>query len=144
MRHVHVVVHIANVVLGILACYDLELHNQKDWAVVWVLYGFLVMLPFALWWPGRPCYLKYFPDDPENKRRRHMPHDKNGKPLAVGDEVTLRGKVTQVHQGETACNVTVEAAERPEGEGYIPTIAGNSRFYEKVEPAEATPPPAES
>lgn len=60
-----------------------------------------------------------------------MPHDKNGNILNVGDEVLLRCKITNVNPGETQCNVTAEAVERPEGEGYIPTIAGNSRFYEK-------------
>lgn len=61
-----------------------------------------------------------------------MPHDKNGTRLEVGDEVILRCRITEISEGvETACNVTAEAIERPDGEGYIPTIAGNSRFYEK-------------
>lgn len=70
-----------------------------------------------------------------------MPHDKNGKLLKEGDEVLLRCRVTAVHEGETACNITAQATERPEGETYIPTIAGNSRFYELVEApqSESTP-----
>jgi hypothetical protein len=62
-----------------------------------------------------------------------MPHDKNFRVLEVGDEVILRCRITHVSQGETDCNVTAEAIERPEGESYIPTIAGNSKFYERVE-----------
>lgn len=63
-----------------------------------------------------------------------MPHDKHHRVLEVGDEVTLRCRITQISAGvETACNITVEAVERPEGEGYVPTISGNSRFYERVE-----------
>lgn len=61
-----------------------------------------------------------------------MPHDKNGAELAEGDEVILRGKVVSISAGETACNVSVEAAERPEGEGYVPTISANSKFFEKA------------
>lgn len=64
-----------------------------------------------------------------------MPHDKNGNKLNIGDEVILRCKITQISEGvESQCNVTAEALERPEGEGYIPTITGNSRFYTSVEP----------
>jgi hypothetical protein len=61
-----------------------------------------------------------------------MPHDKNGQLLQVGDTVILPCRITAVHEGETACNVTAEALLRPEGEAYIPTIAGNSKFYEKT------------
>ena len=61
-----------------------------------------------------------------------MPHDKNGVKLEVGDEVMLRCRITQVHEGEEACNVTAEAAEKPEGEDYVPSIAGNSKFYVKL------------
>lgn len=39
-----------------------------------------------------------------------MPHDKHGKLIEVGDEVVLRGKVTQVSAGEEYCNVTIETA----------------------------------
>lgn len=65
-----------------------------------------------------------------------MPHDKNGKPLFVGSLVMLACTITAIQAGETACNVTAEAFERPEGESYIPQIAGNSRFYVL---AESTP-----
>ena len=61
-----------------------------------------------------------------------MPHDKNGSLLLVGDEVILRAKVLNITEGETACNITTEALERPEGEEYYPQICGNSRFYEKT------------
>ena len=68
-----------------------------------------------------------------------MPHDKNGNLLKEGDEVILRCKVISVYESETQCNVLVEAAERPDGEGYIPQITGNSRFYEKHEDVVITP-----
>jgi hypothetical protein len=61
-----------------------------------------------------------------------MPHDKNKLKLNVGDLVLLSCLIIAVHEGETACNVTAEPVERPEGETYIPVIAGNSRLYEKV------------
>jgi hypothetical protein len=61
-----------------------------------------------------------------------MPHDKNGSLLFVGDEVILRAKVLNITEGETACNITTEALERPEGEEYYPKICGCSRFYEKT------------
>lgn len=64
-----------------------------------------------------------------------MPHDKNGQILTEGDEVLLRCKLLNVSPGaESQCNVTAEAIERPEGEAYIPQIAGNSKFYEKRDP----------
>lgn len=62
-----------------------------------------------------------------------MPHDKNGTLLQVGDEVILRARVTDINPSETQCNITVEAIERPDGEGYFPTAGGNSRFYEKAQ-----------
>lgn len=68
-----------------------------------------------------------------------MPHDKNGNQLSVGDEVILRCRITQITPSETECNVTAEAIERPEGEGYVPSIAGNSKFYVKDT---GTPPDA--
>lgn len=61
-----------------------------------------------------------------------MPHDKNGSLLQVGDRVLLQCRIIGISEGETQCNVTAEALERPENEGYIPQIAGNSRFYEKL------------
>ena len=61
-----------------------------------------------------------------------MPHDSKGNKLEVGDIVNLRCRITNVSEGEVACNVTAEALLRPEGESYIPVISGNSRFYDKV------------
>jgi hypothetical protein len=61
-----------------------------------------------------------------------MPHDKNGNLLAVGDEVILRCLIKDLSVHETACNVTAEVIERPEGEEYIPTFCHNSRFYERT------------
>lgn len=36
-------------------------------------------------------------------------HDVNGKPLAVGDEVILRAKITGIYPGANFCNVAIEA-----------------------------------
>lgn len=36
-------------------------------------------------------------------------HDVNGKPLAVGDEVLLRAKITHLSGGEKFCNVTIQS-----------------------------------
>ena len=63
-----------------------------------------------------------------------MPHNQYDQQLSVGDELDLRCRVTQVLEGETQCNVTVEAVNRPDGETYIPTITGNSKFCRKVDP----------
>lgn len=41
-------------------------------------------------------------------------HDKNGNPLKVGDEVTLRGRITSVSPSTDRCNITVETAENGE------------------------------
>jgi hypothetical protein len=60
-----------------------------------------------------------------------MPHDRDGKLLSQGDVVYLPCSVKAISEGETACNVTLEAAERPAGEGYVPEIACNSRFVVK-------------
>lgn len=61
-----------------------------------------------------------------------MPHDRAGNKLNIGDEVILRCRITAINsESETQCNVTAEAIERPEGEGYIPVLVGNSKFYEK-------------
>lgn len=77
-------------------------------------------------------------ETPETKTYKHMPHDQYGQQLSVGDEVDLRCRITQVSEGEVACNVTAEAVNRPDGEAYIPTIAGNSKFYRKVDRPEPT------
>lgn len=40
-----------------------------------------------------------------------MPHDINGKVVAVGDTVIIRAKVLNVNMGEEYCNVTVETEQ---------------------------------
>jgi len=37
-----------------------------------------------------------------------MPHDSNNQLLKVGDEVMIRGKITNLCEGEEFCNCTVE------------------------------------
>lgn len=66
-----------------------------------------------------------------------MPHDKNGRPIAVGDAVIIPATVTQVWQGEDACNAEfeVDASEAAPDE-YRPTISMNTRLVLKLEAAE--------
>lgn len=40
-------------------------------------------------------------------------HDCNGKPVAVGDDVILRGTVTEVHPEAETCNINVEMLHQP-------------------------------
>lgn len=61
-----------------------------------------------------------------------MPHDKNGTLLQKGDRVTMELEVQSISPGETACNVSLQAVERPEGE-YAPSVTCNSRFVAKKE-----------
>lgn len=62
-----------------------------------------------------------------------MPHDKNGKVLAAGDEVLIRARVEGVMAGEEYCNVQVRTLEPmpPYEEGDLLTL--NTRQVEKVE-----------
>lgn len=72
-----------------------------------------------------------------------MPHDRNGKLLAAGDEVVIRGRVKVVTESEHYCNCTIELAEpMPTGDATPPRAgdcisAINTRQVEKVEPAPA-------
>lgn len=70
-----------------------------------------------------------------------MPHDKNGNRLREGDEVVLRAKVTELYEGEDACNLTIEGLESPAAEGEVlPVLTTNTGFVEKVdEEAEREP-----
>lgn len=40
-----------------------------------------------------------------------MPHDKHGKEVKVGDLVTITAKVTERHESEHYCNLTLETVE---------------------------------
>lgn len=61
-----------------------------------------------------------------------MPHDKSGKPLAIGDEVVVRFKVTNIHASETACNCVLETVELMDN--MFPTTFSyiNTKQLEKV------------
>lgn len=41
-----------------------------------------------------------------------MPHDKNGQPLNVGDEVLIRARVEQIFPGATTCNAQFRTVEK--------------------------------
>jgi hypothetical protein len=64
-----------------------------------------------------------------------MPHDCNGKVLAVGDEVTFKATITAITPNENFCNCTVKA-ELPKVEGVDnmteECITTNSKFFEKL------------
>ena len=38
-----------------------------------------------------------------------MPHDRNGNPISVGDEISIPCIVKQIQPGDEYCNVTVAA-----------------------------------
>lgn len=64
-------------------------------------------------------------------------HDVNGKPLAVGDEVILRAKITQVYPDGKFCNCTIEAVhpmptDAPDGRKETYSSV-NTKMLEKVE-----------
>jgi hypothetical protein len=40
-----------------------------------------------------------------------MPHDRDGAPLKVGDEVTIPAVVTSISPGADYCNLSVETVE---------------------------------
>ena len=65
-----------------------------------------------------------------------MPHDKFGQLLEVGDEVIVRGRVSEITTGSEFCNVRVETLEkmhttRETGE----TLWLNAKQVEKCAPA---------
>lgn len=63
-----------------------------------------------------------------------MPHDVNGKVLAVGDEVILRAKVTTVCPGEEYCNISIESVHGRKPDGLKETMSAiNAAVLEKVE-----------
>jgi len=63
-------------------------------------------------------------------------HDRNGKPLAVGDEVVIHGKVVETFPNATTCNIRLELTDRQPG-GTMPSFYTlTSNQVEKVEKVE--------
>jgi hypothetical protein len=62
-----------------------------------------------------------------------MPHDKNGRRIEVGDEVIIRGRVTQIWPSAASCNTQVETVERmlPSHESGT-TVTLNANQLEKI------------
>lgn len=58
-----------------------------------------------------------------------MPHDRKGELLKVGDEVVLKGKITQIFESE-ACNLVVQFPDAPEG--ISDTLTVTAAFAEKA------------
>lgn len=62
-------------------------------------------------------------------------HDRNGKPLAVGDRVMIPGVITETFPGSTHCNVTVKLDEKIDSAAtYDSSCTGNAGQVEKVDP----------
>jgi len=70
-----------------------------------------------------------------------MPHDLANNLLQVGDEVTIRCRVTQLSKTEEACNLTCTPVESPRGSSYSPSICLNTGQVLKWfgDPAPAAP-----
>ena len=62
-----------------------------------------------------------------------MPHDRTGNMLKVGDVVTLRCRVKEIHNTEEYCNATLETclAMHPGDNRTVVTV--NTRQTDKVE-----------
>lgn len=59
-----------------------------------------------------------------------MPHDRNSRPLKVGDVVNVPCQVTQLQEGTEYCNVTVQTLEPMFPSTSPSTITLNSRQVE--------------
>lgn len=70
-----------------------------------------------------------------------MPHDRDGKPLSVGDTVYIPCKVLSLGEGEVECNATVEALHDGRGTSYKPTVTLNTAQLKKAEAGPAAEPP---
>jgi hypothetical protein len=62
-----------------------------------------------------------------------MPHDKNGVVLAVGDEITIRAKVTSIQTGEEYCNLSASTLEPMFPSDSPTTMTLNTKQVEKVQ-----------
>lgn len=62
-----------------------------------------------------------------------MPHDVNGTLLKVGDQVLIRGYVTEIYPNENYCNCTVRLDHNMPPDNQATTISSiNTRQIEKV------------
>jgi hypothetical protein len=61
-----------------------------------------------------------------------MPHDRKGKLLEVGDEVSIPCRITAIHSNPDYCNVQVETIEGMHPEGHKSTFSLNTGQVEKV------------
>ena len=55
-----------------------------------------------------------------------MPHDLQNQLLKVGDEVSIRCRVTHLGKTEDACNLTCVPLEPAQGSSYSPSIVLNT------------------
>jgi hypothetical protein len=63
-------------------------------------------------------------------------HDKNGKPLKVGDRVTVEGEITSTSASEDYCNVTLKIGEKGQEHGphnVTGTLVVNAKQTELIE-----------
>lgn len=68
-----------------------------------------------------------------------MPHDRNGQPLRVGDEVLVFCKVEQIHVGEEYCNVQLKTIEPMYPGEHSTVITLNGKQIVRLEVAAHTP-----
>lgn len=67
-------------------------------------------------------------------------HDRNGKPIKVGDRVQLQGEITSTSASDEFCNVTVKITEKGQDHGPFNvqgTVVLNARQTELIEESPA-------
>jgi polynucleotide 5'-kinase involved in rRNA processing len=62
-----------------------------------------------------------------------MPHSKSGKPLQIGDRVSIECIVKQIYAGEDFYNVNLESVEGAQAGGVKESITLNTAVVEKIE-----------
>lgn len=62
-----------------------------------------------------------------------MPHDLQNQPIKVGDEVSIRCRVTHLGKTEDACNLTCVPLEPAQGSSYSPSICLNTHQVLRIQ-----------
>lgn len=63
-------------------------------------------------------------------------HDRNGKPIKVGDRVQVQGEITSTTASEDFCNVTIKITEKDQEHGAFNvqgTLVVNAKQTELIE-----------
>lgn len=78
-----------------------------------------------------------------SRRRKNLPHDKNGTVVSVGDIVTVEFVVKDVSPNDEYCNCTLETAIPMFPANYATSLVVNTKQVNKTVPeetSEETPP----